>query len=177
MTAAIVFSCFIVALLLVSWFWRPRQRQERGVLALLLGYAVLGMWTLWFVWYAAPGTEPETVVHLKPTILFWMMAIVVLGSPLIGWGYPFKVILGSFFAFSPSVWRWSNFAAGLAFAILGTANLLVSHNLSEGNWVDFKYSCRVLLMFIIIFRLNFVWLDIVSQTVIYFYGRAKRFFT
>jgi intracellular septation protein len=175
MTEAVGITCLIGALLLIAWLWRPQQAAERGVRMLLIGYAVLGGWTLWFALYA-PGQEPAAFVIWKPTVIFWMLAITVIGAPLLGWGHPFKAIFGTFFAFSNRVWRWMNWGSGILFAVLGSVNLLVALMLSEGNWDGFKYSCRVLLMFIILYRLNFVWLDIVGKVVIYLYGRAKVLF-
>lgn len=176
MSAALAMTGLIGMLLLVSWLWRPRQPAARGDLMLLIGYAAVGAWALWFVLYA-PGQEPAAFEYWKPTIIYWMLAIIVLGSPPLGWGYPFKSILGAFFVFSPKAWRWMNLAAGALFVVLGTVNLLVAFNLSYGNWDGFKYSCRVLLMFIILLRLNFVWLDLVTRVAIYLYGRAKTLFT
>lgn len=172
MTTANIIACLTAALLLVSWFWRPRPGPERGVLALVAGYAVLGVWSLWFAWYA-PDTEPAAFEYWKPTVLFWMLAVITLVSPLLGWGYPAKAIFGTFLAFSNRLWRSINAVSMVVFAVFGTVNLLVALNLSHGNWEGFKYSCRVLLMFIIIFRINFVWLDIVGRIVIHLYGRVK----
>ncbi len=171
MTTAAVVTGLIGALLLVSWLWRPRRPAERGVVALTLGYAVLGAYTLWFGFWA--DGEPAAFVHWKPTVLYWMLAIVVLGAPMVRAGYPARVILGTFFVFSTPAWRWINLAFGASFALLGAINLLVAFNLSEGNWDGFKYSCRVLLMFIILLRLNFVWLDLVSRIAVALYRRLK----
>jgi intracellular septation protein A len=174
MIEALGITGLIAALLVVAWVWRP-QPPERGVRVLLAGYAVLGAWMLCFTAYA-PGQEPAAFVFWKPTVFFWMLAIIVLGAPLLRWGYPFKAIFGTFFALSTAVWRRMNLASGALFVVLGTVNLLVAFNLSEGNWDGFKYSCRVLLMFIILLRLNFVWLDLVSRMVISLYRRAKALF-
>ncbi len=165
------------ALLLVSWLWRPQQPPERGVRALLIGYAALGAWTLWFAWYAAPGDEPAAFVFWKPTVLCWMLASVLIAAPLLHGGYPVKAIFGTFFALSTKVWRRMNQAAAAICVVFGAVNLLVAFNLSEGNWDGFKYSCRVLLMFLILLRLNFVWLDLISRVVVALYRRAKSLFS
>lgn len=176
MIEAAVFTVLVCALLLVSWLWRPQQPPERGVRALLIGYAALGAWTLWFAWYAVPGQEPATFVFWKPTVLCWMLAIVLIAAPLLRAGYPVKALFGTFFALSNRVWRRMNQAAAALCIVLGTVNLLVAFNLSEGNWDGFKYSCRVLLMFLILLRLNFVWLDLASRIVVALYRRAKSLF-
>lgn len=177
MTGAAAITLLVGALLLVSWRWRPQQAPEPGVRALLIGYAVLGAWTLWFAWYAAPGAEPATLVLWKPTVLCWMLAIILIVAPLRGGGYPVKAIFGTFFALSSRVWRRMNQAAAAICLVMGTANLLVAFNLSEGDWDGFKYSCRVLLMFLILLRLNFVWLDLISRVIVALYRRAKSLFS
>ncbi len=170
-------TLLVGVLLLISWLWRPQQPPERGVRALLIGYAVLGTWALCFGWYAPPGQEPAAFVFWKPTVLCWMLGIVLIVAPLRGAGYPVKAIFGTFFALSNRVWHRMNQAAAALFVVMGAANLLVALNLSEGNWDGFKYSCRVLLMFLILLRLNFVWLDLISRVVVALYRRAKSLFS
>lgn len=177
MTAAAAITLLVGALLLASWLWRPQRPPQPGVLALLIGYALLGAWTLWFAWYAAPGEEPATFVFWKPTVLCWMLAIILIVAPLRGGGYPVKAIFGTFFALSSRVWRRMNQAVAATCVLFGAVNLLVAFNLSEGNWDGFKYSCRVLLMFLILLRLNFVWLDLISRIVVALYRRAKTLFS
>ncbi len=173
MTGTVALGSVIGVLLLAAVLWRPNRKPERYVPAFLLFYAALGAYTLGYGFLAAPGQEPATFVYWKPTVLFWGLALIQIAGPLLGWGYPFKVVFGTFFVLSDSAWRWTNYASAALFVVMGTANLLVAFNLSEGNWDGFKYSCRVLLMFLILLRLNFVWLDLVSRIVIGAYRRVR----
>lgn len=169
-------TCLVCVALLISWLWRPRQAVEPGVWMLLISYALLGGWALWFGLYSAQGQEPAGFVFWKPTVMYWVLAIILIAAPLLGGGYPIKAIFGTFFLLSNTQWRWMNGGFAALFALLGGVNLLVAFNLSEGNWIGFKYSCMVNVLFILLFRLNFVWLDTVSRVVIYLYGRAKALF-
>ncbi len=174
MTTALVLSGLIFAALLLAWYWRPRGPIEPGVRMLLLAYGLMGAWTLWFHLFA-PGAEPPGSDFLKPTVLFWCLAVTLIVAPLRGWGYPVKAIFGTFFALSSRVWRSINWSTALACLVFGGANLFVISS-SVGNFEAFKYSCRVLLMFIILLRLNFVWLELISRVAVQFYHRVKVLF-
>ncbi len=173
MTEAFWVTSAIVVLLLVAWLWHPQARVERGAQVLGIAYTAMGAWALWFAFYAAPGQEPAGFAFWKPTVLLWSLAIIQLVAPLLRWGYPFKAIFGNFLVFSTRQWRTMNLASAVLFAVLGGANLLSAFNLSEGDWEGFKYSCKVLLMFVILLRLNFVWLELATRIAIHLYRRAK----
>ncbi len=174
MTAALVITSLIFIALLLAWRWRPQGPVELGVRMLLLAYGLMGAWTLWFHLFA-PGGEPAGFDFLKPTVLFWSLAFTLIIAPLRGWGYPAKALFGTFFVLSPRVWLGINWGTALACVVFGGANLFVISS-SVGNFEAFKYSCRVLLMFIILLRLNFVWLDLVSRVGIQLYRRVRAFF-
>jgi intracellular septation protein A len=93
-------------------------------------------------------------------------------APLLGWGYPVKIIFGSYFALSNREWRWTNVGCATVYTILGGVNLLVASEASYNEWVGFKFSCMITLLFIVLFRLNFVWLPILADVSIYVYRRA-----
>ncbi len=172
MNAAVVFSLCVAAGLVLSWLWRPPQKLEGGVRLLIIAYALLGVWALFFGWFA-PNDEPEFFAIWKPTLLFWTLAVILIVAPFANMGYPVSAIFGTYFALSRRQWRWMNVAFAAAFVLLGAINLLVAFKLSRGNWEGFKYSLLVLTGFIILLRLNFVWLEIAARVVIGFYRRRK----
>jgi len=174
MTPALALTGLVLMAVLLAWRWRPQGPVAPGIWMLLVAYGLMGAWMLWFDLFA-PGREPAAVVFLKPTLLYWSLAAILVVAPLRGWGHPIKAVFGTFFALSPRVWRWINVGTVAACIVLGGANLLVVSS-SVGNFEGFKYSCRVLLMFIILLRLNFVWLDLVSRIVLELYRRAKALF-
>jgi intracellular septation protein A len=163
----------VLALLLIAWLWRPQGRVSPGIWLLLTGYAVLGAWALWFGVYHPEAKEPAGFAFIKPTVAFWLPAIVMFISPPLGWGYPIKAIFGTYFSLSNKAWRWMNLAFASIYGLQGGISLLVASQASEGNWDGFKYSMMMNLIILTLLRLNFVWLDIVSRVGIHFYKRIK----
>ncbi len=157
--------------LLVAWFWRPRQAMSPSAWILLIAFGALGAWALWFGLYAHPG-ESEGLAFYKPTVLFWTLAAIMIMVPLLGWGYPAKIVLGTYFAFSNREWRWINRGFAAMYVILGGANLLVASESSYKDWAGFKFACMMNLLIVCLFRLNFVWLPILADVFIYLYRRA-----
>lgn len=166
-----ILTALWVVPLVVAWLWRPRQQATLSAWLLLAAFGALGAWALWFGLYAQPG-EPQGLVFWKPTILYWTLAAILIVSPLLGGGYPAKIILGTYFALSTREWRWLNRGFAALYTLLGGANLWVSSDASYKDWVGFKYGCLMNLLIIVLFRLNFVWLPILADVAIYFYRRA-----
>ncbi|MFI4891267.1 MAG: septation protein IspZ [Steroidobacterales bacterium] len=154
-----------------AWIWRPRQGLSPGALLLLIAYGALGAWALWFGLYAHAG-EPAGLAVWKPTVLYWTLAAVMIAAPLLGWGYPVKIIVGAYFALSSREWRWINRGFATVYIIIGGANLAVASEASYKDWVGFKYACMMNLLIIILFRLNFVWLPILADVSIHLYRRT-----
>ena len=158
--------------LLFAWLWRPRQAPGPGVWVLLVAFGALGACALWFGLYADTG-EPAAFAHLKPTILYWTLAAIMIAAPLIGWDYPAKIIVGAYFAMSNREWRWINAGVAAMYAIMGGVNLWVAADASHEDWVGFKYACMMNLLIIVLFRLNFVWLPLlIEDVVVKLYRRA-----
>ena len=157
--------------LVIAWFWRPRQALSPSAWALLIAFGAFGAWALWFGLYAHSG-EPAGLAFWKPTVLYWTLAALMIAAPLLGWGYPAKIIVGAYFAFSNRDWRWINLGLAIVYTIVGAVNLWVASESSYKDWVGFKYSCMMNLLIIVLFRLNFVWLPILADVSIYLYHRA-----
>jgi len=157
--------------LLVAWLWRPRRPASPSALILLVCFGALGAWALWFGLYAHSG-EPPGFAFLKPTVLYWTLAAVLMMAPLLGWGYPVKFILGAYFALSSREWRWINGGFATVYTLLGGLNLLVASKASYKDWDGFKFACMMNLLIIVVLRLNFVWLPILADVSIHLYRRA-----
>lgn len=160
-----------LALLLV-WAWRPRQPITPSALLLLIAFGLLGAWTLWFTVYAR-GTEPAAIQIWKPTVLYGTLAAILIAVPLLRGGYPAKIILGTYFTLSSREWRWVNRVLALLCLLLAVLSRWLADRVSPGNWEDFKYSAMMLLLVIVLFRLNFVWLPILADVCIQGYRRAQ----
>lgn len=164
---------FFAALLGLSWLLRPRQRLDGGVRALLVAFALLGAWALWFGALAAPGLEPAVVRYLKPTVLYWTLGAILLVAPLAGGGYPVKALIGSYIVFTDREWRWINLGIALALLILGGVNIAVVLTGTESDWEGFKWGCMVNLVAVFLLRLTFRWLDAIVRIATHLRARAR----
>ena len=173
MMQAALAALALVAALLLTWYWRPAHKPERGVRALLACYAVLGAWALWFGLYAGPGEEPAVVLLVKPTVMYWVLAAVLIVSPLLGWGYPVKAVFGTYFVFANREWRWINLAFAVLCILLGSLNLVIAFLHSQEDWDGFKWSCMVNVIAVLILRVTFVWVDVVARLGRQLQGHAK----
>lgn len=160
-----------VGLLLLAWRWRPPQTASPGAWVLLIAFGALGACTLWFQFFDHP--EPARFAFCKPTVVYWTLAAIMFIVPPLGGGYPAKIILGNYFALSNREWRWINRGYALLCTVLGGVNLLAASVASYKDWEGFKFSCMVLLLTIVLFRLNFVWLPILAEVSIHLYRRAS----
>ena len=158
--------------LLLAWLWRPRQALSPGAWALLVAFGALGVWALWFGLFAQAG-EPAAFAHWKPTVLYWTLAAIMIGTPLFGGGDPAKILIGAYFSLSHREWRWINLGLAAMYAVMGGVNLWVAADASYKDWVGFKYACMMNLLIIVLFRLNFVWLPLLIEDVsVKLYRRA-----
>ncbi len=170
LSAAGITAVWVLALV-VAWLWRPRQGASLGAWMLLAAYAALGAWALWFGVYGKSG-EPPGFEIWKPTVIYWTLAAILIAAPLLGGGYPVKIILGTYFALSTREWRWLNRGFAALYTVLGGVNLWVSAEASYKDWVGFKYGCLMNMLIIVLLRLNFVWLPILADVAIYLYRRV-----
>ena len=159
--------------LLIAWLWRPRQALGPCAWALLIVFGALGAWALWFSLYAH-YSEPAAFAFWKPTILYWTLAAMMIAVPVLRWGYPAKIIIGAYFAFSNREWRWINLGLAAMYTIMGGANLWMASESSYKDWVGFKYAIMMNLLIIVLFRLNFVWLPLlIGDVFVQLYRRAS----
>ncbi|MGD0505826.1 MAG: septation protein IspZ [Steroidobacteraceae bacterium] len=166
LTASILWAL----LLLIAWRWRPPQAATLSAWVLIIAFGALGACALWFDYFVHP--EPQAFTFWKPTVVYWTLTAIMSIVPPLGGGYPAKIILGNYFALSNREWRWINRGFALLCAVLGGVNLVAASEASYKDWEGFKFSCMVLLLTIVLFRLNFVWLPILAEVSIHLYRRA-----
>jgi intracellular septation protein len=109
-----------------------------AVLVLLLGAATLIL-------------HDPVFLKWKPTVYFWVMAAIFLGSSWVGRMPLTQALLQSALTDSAPVarvvWIKLNVAWTVFFALLGALNLYVAYRLPESTWVNFKvYGLTVLLL-------------------------------
>jgi intracellular septation protein len=176
MMQALEVTSLVGAAILLSWLWRPRRAVEPGVRILMISYALLGGWALWFGLFSEPGQEPAWFVFWKPTVMYWILSAILIAAPPLGCGYPVKAVFGTYFVFSNREWRWINLGFAALCALLGSLNLIIAFAYTKDDWDGFKFSCMVNVLAVFLLRLTFVWIDTIVRFAVYLHGRAKTFF-
>ena len=92
----------------------------------------------------------ETFIKWKPTILYWLFAVVLFGSAQFFGRNLIRSMLEQQVQLPETLWRTVNLAWIGFFAAMGALNLLVAFNFSTDTWVSFKLFGGMGLMFIFI---------------------------
>lgn len=103
----------------VAWQWFRHRRVDKMLLITLVLVTVLGGATILF--------HDRAFVMWKPTAIYWLFAVVLLGSQFIG-GKPVMERMMAHVVEAPSaVWKRLNLAWSVFFVFLGIANLYVAN--------------------------------------------------
>ena len=74
----------------------------------------------------------------KPTVVYWLFALVLLGSQFIGNKPLAQRMMDHAIKAPDRIWSRVNTGWGLFFVVLGVLNLYVAMHYSESTWVKFK---------------------------------------
>ncbi|MDD4927996.1 MAG: septation protein A [Gallionella sp.] len=80
----------------------------------------------------------ETFIKFKPSVLYWLFSVILLGSNLFFKKNLIRSLLNEKMALPVRVWDRLNLSWSLFFAVLGFINLYVAFNYSTDTWVNFK---------------------------------------
>lgn len=80
----------------------------------------------------------ETFIKFKPSVLYWLFSVILLGSNLLFKKNLMRSLLSEKMALPVRVWNRLNLSWSLFFAVLGAINLYVAFNYSTDTWVNFK---------------------------------------
>jgi len=133
-TAVAIAASFIQ----VGLYWWRHRRFETMHLITLAVIAVFGGLTLFL--------RDDTFIRWKPTIVYWIFSVLILGSQLVGGKTVMERLLSNQFALEERIWRHYNLSWGLFFAIAGALNLYVAfyygldqaEDVRRATWVNFK---------------------------------------
>jgi len=122
----------------VAFYWFRHRKFETMHLITLAVIVVFGGLTL--------ALHNDTFIRWKPTILYWIFAVLVLGSHFVGAKTAMERLLGNQLALNAQVWRYYNLSWGLFFIVAGALNLYVAffyaldqaENVRQATWVNFK---------------------------------------
>jgi len=80
----------------------------------------------------------ETFIKWKPTVLYWLFAIVLFAAELFWNKNLIRTVMQQQIALPDPVWRRLNHAWAGFFSVMGVLNLYVAYNFATETWVDFK---------------------------------------
>ena len=125
-------------------YWLKHRRFEKLHLITSAFIFILGGMTLIF--------HNAIFVKWKPTIVYWIFAIVLLGSQIVASKKPLmQRMLKDKINLPEKIWRHLNISWGVFFLFLGFLNLYVVYNYNTNAWVYFKLfgTLGLMLLFII----------------------------
>lgn len=91
-----------------------------------------------------------TFIQWKPTVLYWLFAVSLIGAQLIFKKNPMRSLMEKQISLPDNIWTKLNIAWAALFVILGFLNLYVAFNYSQDTWVDFKLFGITGIMFVFI---------------------------
>lgn len=128
----------------IGWIW-CRHRQVDNMMWVSLAVIILfGGATLFF--------QDENFIKWKPTVLYWLMAIILGISALMFDKNLIRVMLGKQIVLPRLVWQKLNISWIVFFLFMGCANLYIAFSFSVDTWVNFKLfgSMGLMLVFVIL---------------------------
>ncbi len=134
-------TAIVASLLQISWTWGRHRKVDPMLWISASVITVFGGATLLL--------HNKTYIQWKPTVLYWIFAVLLLGADLIFRKNLLKSMLGEKLKLDDDrLWRRLNFAWGVFFLLLGGLNLFVAHHFSMNAWVNFKLFGTTGLMFL-----------------------------
>jgi intracellular septation protein len=79
-----------------------------------------------------------TFIKWKPTVIYWMFSLVLVGGPLVMGKNFIRILMQEHMTVPDAVWAQLNIAWAVFLALLGVLNLFVAFNFSEHVWGLFK---------------------------------------
>lgn len=128
----------------LAWLWRKTGKLQKFSLVSCISILLLGGATLFF--------KNEIFVKWKPTVVYWALSIVLLGSQFFTAQPLMQKIAGKGLQLPDRIWRTLNLSWSGFFILLGIVNLYVVYNYSTDAWVNFKLfgTLGITLVFVIL---------------------------
>jgi len=94
----------------------------------------------------------ETFIKWKPTVLYWLFAMVLFGGEVFWHKNLIRSMMGQQINMPDHLWRALNHAWAAFFAVLGGVNLYVAFHYSTETWVNFKLfgTTGLMLLFVVL---------------------------
>ena len=128
----------VASFIQVGFFWIKHRRFENLHLITLAAIMVFGGLTLIL--------HDDTFIMWKPTIVYWIMAILFIGSQFIGKKTLLERMLGKQIELPQTIWTRQNISWSVFFIIMGILNIYVAFyyapdadpQVRQATWVNYK---------------------------------------
>jgi intracellular septation protein len=114
----------------IGWVWFKHRKVDTMLWVSLGLITVFGGATLLL--------HNPTFIKWKPTVLYWLFAVVLLVSATFMKKNLIRKMLEEQMTLPEPLWSRLNLSWVAFFAAMGVANLYVAFNFSEADWVNFK---------------------------------------
>ena len=123
-------TAIIASVLQIGIYWYRNRRVEKMHLITLVLILVLGGATLLL--------KDERFIKWKPTAVYWVFAMVILGSQYLAGKNIIRGMLGTQIELPDSAWKPLNLSWAVFFILVGIINIYVAFSFSTEIWVNFK---------------------------------------
>ena len=106
--------------------------------------------------------QNKLFIQWKPTIVYWLMGLGLIGSRLVGDGTAIQRSFGKVLELTDQAWRMLTFGWSALIIIAGFANLYVAYNFQESTWVTYKLISSLILPVILTVG-SFIYLRFTNQ--------------
>lgn len=131
-------------LLQIGWLKWKKRTVDAMMWVTLAIITVFGGATL--------ALHDETFIKWKPTVLYWLFAVVMIGAEVLFRRNLIRTMLKVQVQMPDSAWTRLNWSWVGFFAFMGAANLYVAYHFSTDAWVNFKLfgGMGLMLIFVVI---------------------------
>ena len=135
-------AVIIGSIIQIIWAKLHYKKVDKTLWISALLVIVLGGMTLYF--------QNDAFIKWKPTLLYWIFAVVLIGANLFAKKNIIKSMMGKEISLPETIWNKLNIAWAIFFTGLGVLNLYVAFNYSIDTWASFKLFGTMALMFVFI---------------------------
>jgi intracellular septation protein len=123
-------TAMVLSIIQVAFYRIKYQRYEKMHLISLVLIVVLGGATLIFhnPWF----------IKWKPTAIYWLTAVVFLGSTFIGKKPIIQKVMENNITLPTPIWFRLSHAWTVFFAMMGIVNIYIAYHYDTDTWVNFK---------------------------------------
>lgn len=126
----------------IGWVWFRHRRVDTMLWVSLVIVTVFGGATLLL--------HDEMFIKWKPTVLYWLFAIILAGGVLVMKKNLMKTLLAEQMQLPDVAWNRMNWSWIGFFVFMGIANLVVAYSFSTDDWVNFKMFGGIGLMLVFV---------------------------